>query len=499
MIDRDKRNAIWSLHKEGMSSREISRRLRVSRNTVRTITAHEGRMPDGRRADKIEVDEELLTRLYGECKGRVQRIYEKLNEEERVSIAYSTLSNLIRELDLGQSRKRRCDRVPDEPGVEMQHDTSPYPLTIGEKQVRVVGSLLYFRYSKVRFLKFYRAFNRFKMKCFLHEALTFWGYTAGICIIDNTNLARLRGSGKNAVITPEMEKFAEEYGFQFVCHEIGHANRKAGNERSFYTVETNFFPGRSFETLEDLNRQAVEWATVWMATRPVSKTRLIPVKAFEYERAYLSEVPAYVPPPYLVHHRATDQYGYAAFDGNYYWVPGTSRVGVRVLEYSTCLKIYHKRELLVDYDLPPNGVKNQLFSPKGQPQPQHQPKHRVRPADEERKKLGAVSEHVEAYLKFVLGRKGIQKHRFIRQVYGLHRKLAPGVFEKTVQRALKYRITDIQTLERIAVLLLQEGRYELPLVEVPRELLDRESYLEGCDTDEVDLSEYDWMIEDENG
>ena len=156
----------------------------------------------------------------------------------------------------------------------MQHDTSPYPLTIGEKQVRVVGSLLYFRYSKVRFLKFYRAFNRFKMKCFLHEALTFWGYTAGICIIDNTNLARLRGSGKNAVITPEMEKFAEEYGFEFVCHEIGHANRKAGNERSFYTVETNFFPGRSFETLEDLNRQAFEWATVRMANMPWNTMKL---------------------------------------------------------------------------------------------------------------------------------------------------------------------------------------------------------------------------------
>ena len=499
MIDRDRRTAIWSLHKEGMSSREIARRLRVSRNTVRGIVAHQGRTPDGPRADKIEVDAELLTRLYGECKGRVQRIYEKLNEEEKVTIAYSTLSNLIRELDLGQSRKRRCDRVPDEPGAEMQHDTSPYPLTIGEQQVRVVGSLLYYRYSKVRYLKFYRAFNRFKMKCFLHEALTFWGYTAGICIIDNTNLARLRGSGKNAVITPEMEGFAEEYGFEFVCHEIGHANRKAGNERSFYTVETNFFPGRSFETLEDLNRQALEWATVRMTMRPVSKTRLIPLKAFEYERAYLSEVPAYVPAPYLVHHRATDQYGYASFDGNYYWVPGTSRVGVRVLEYSSRLKIYHKRELLVDYEPAPDGVKNQLFSPKGQPRPQHQPKHRVKPADEERKKLGAVSEDVKAYVQFVLEQKGIQKHRFIRQVYGLYRKVAPGVFEKATQRALKYRITDIQTLERIAVLLLREGRYELPVVEVPAELRDRESYREGCDTDEVDLSEYDRMIEYENG
>lgn len=79
------------------------------------------------------------------------------------------------------------------------------------------------------------------MKCFLHEALVYWGYAAGTCIIDNTNLARLRGTGKNAVIVPEMERFARQYRFKFVCHEKGHANRKAGNERGFYTVETNFF------------------------------------------------------------------------------------------------------------------------------------------------------------------------------------------------------------------------------------------------------------------
>ena len=76
-------------------------------------------------------------------------------------------------------------------------------------------------------------FNRFAMKCFLHEALMFWGYAARQCVIDNTNLARLRGSGKQAVIVPEMAAFAERYGFQFLCHAIRHPNRKAGEETKF--------------------------------------------------------------------------------------------------------------------------------------------------------------------------------------------------------------------------------------------------------------------------
>ena len=63
----------------------------------------------------------------------------------------------------------------------------------------------------------------------------------------------------------------------------------------------------------------------------------------------------------------------------------------------------------------------------------------------------------------------------------------------------KLCITDIQTLERIAILQLQEGNYELPLVEIDRELESRESYLEGRFTDEVDLSTYEKMMEDEDG
>ena len=77
----------------------------------------------------------------------------------------------------------------------------------------LLASLLYLRYSKRRYLKFYRVFNRFVMKCFLHEALMFWGYAASRCITDNTNLARLRGSGSRADIVPDMEAFLQRYGF----------------------------------------------------------------------------------------------------------------------------------------------------------------------------------------------------------------------------------------------------------------------------------------------
>ena len=496
MIDQDKRRAIFTLHQEGMKIREISRKLRVSRNTVRSIIKQNAAVPDRTRKDKIEIDSELLSRLYEECSGRIQRVHEKLAEEEGIPIGYSTLSRIMRELGLSESKKERCCHVPDEPGAEMQHDTTLYTLRLGTKRLRVVASLLYFRYSKMRYLKFYRSFNRFKMKCFFHEALSYFGYSAPVCIIDNTNLARLRGTGKNAIMVPEMEEFARQFGFEFLCHEKGHANRKAGNERSFYTVETNFFPGRSFETLEDLNTQAYKWATLRMANRPVSKTKLIPARAFEHEKSYLVKLPPYISPPYLVFDRDVDQYGYASFDGNFYWVPGTSRAEVLVLRYSSYIKIYRSRKLLVEYPLPAYGVKNQVFSPPGMPRPRYKPNNRKHPTAQEEKRLRSLGGEVDAYLDFALKYKGKEKHQLIRQMFGLYQKLTSELFIKTIKRALKYRIRDMRTIERIAVLQITDGAIEIPQVEIDEQFCKRQAYLEGCLSDEVDLSIYEKMLED---
>ena len=44
MIDPDMRNAIFQLHQEGMSMREISRRLHVSRSAVRSIVRQQGKI-----------------------------------------------------------------------------------------------------------------------------------------------------------------------------------------------------------------------------------------------------------------------------------------------------------------------------------------------------------------------------------------------------------------------------------------------------------------------
>ena len=123
MIDPDMRNAIFQLHQAGMSLREISRRLHVGRNTVRTIVKQEGKIIPKERNDKMQIDAELLERLYRECDGWIQRIHEKLVEEEKIEVGYSTLTRMLRDLGLAaacrlavtacpMSRAPRCNMTP---------------------------------------------------------------------------------------------------------------------------------------------------------------------------------------------------------------------------------------------------------------------------------------------------------------------------------------------------------------------------------------------------
>src|SRR2546430_5668956 len=122
MIEADKRKAVFLLHQEGMSIREIARRLQLSRNTVRTLLKQQGEMPTYRRKHKVRIEAELLERLYRECHGWAQRVHEKLVEEEGIQIPYSTLTRLLREMGLSKQQPSRCDRVPDTPGAEMRSE-----------------------------------------------------------------------------------------------------------------------------------------------------------------------------------------------------------------------------------------------------------------------------------------------------------------------------------------------------------------------------------------
>jgi hypothetical protein len=438
------------------------------------------------------VSAELLAKLHAECSGWRERMWEKLGDEHGIKIGYSTFTRMVRGLGLGE--KPRAEHRGDTPGAEMQQDTSPYRLEIGGRQVGVVCCSIYFRYAKERYLKFYFAFDRFRMKCFFHEALTHFGYSAPDCIIDNTNLAVLSGTGPEAIINPEMVTFSKRYLFRFLPHRLRHSDRKAGEERSFWTVETNFFPGRKFSSLEDLNRQAFDWATKIQSQRRRAKTNLIPAEAFAYEAAFLKKLPPDLPAPYRPHNRTIDQYGFVAFSSNHYWLPSGERGEAKLIEYADEIKIYQGRKLLCGYALPPHGTRGQIF-PKDRPHP-YQPRSRPEPTAAEESALRAHSPAIGAYLDTILKGTGALRHKLVREVYKLYRRTTPELFGRVIERAAHYRVTDTKTLDEIARMLLRDDTEFVAEPHFDEDYEARDEYQEGRITDPPDLAIYEKLLED---
>ena len=127
------RSSVRVLKAQGHSLREISRLLKLSRNTVRRIL----RAHDRETAASSPCDAQTLSRLedaFMRAVGNVVRVQQLLAEENDLHISYSTLTRWIREAGL-RSPPQRSGEYQLSPGAEAQHDTSPHRVTIAGKMV----------------------------------------------------------------------------------------------------------------------------------------------------------------------------------------------------------------------------------------------------------------------------------------------------------------------------------------------------------------------------
>ena len=84
-------------------------------------------------------------------------------------------------------------------------------------------------------------------------------------MIDNTHVVVASGTGATMIPAPEMAAFAERFGFAFIAHEKGDANRSARVEAPFQRIESGFLVGGQFDDWTDLNQQAIETCEKWNA------------------------------------------------------------------------------------------------------------------------------------------------------------------------------------------------------------------------------------------
>ena len=314
MIPEAIRQAILTLKEQG-------RPLKVSRNTVRRVLRNRHHPKAAREDPRLQAIAELLPELFGECKGNAVRVQEILKAQHGFDIPYSTLTRLIRERTALRARKKRSGIYTFAPGEELQHDTSPHRLTLGEKTVTAQCASLVLAYSRYLFIRYYPVFTRFEAKVFLTEALRFFEGACPRCTIDNTSVLVAGGSGPDALIAPEMVAFGALFGVQFIPHALGHADRKGRIERPFAYVEGNFLAGRRFRDWADLNHQAHAWCETVANAKPKRVLGMSPQAAYAMEKPHLLPLPAHIPPVTQIHYRVVDTQGYVHLDTVRYSVP----------------------------------------------------------------------------------------------------------------------------------------------------------------------------------
>ncbi len=328
MLSQAQRTAILELSAKKVSKREIAQVLQLSRQAVRNVLrANSPHVPEIQRAEKAEPYREQILDLLVSCKGNLVRVPEELTASGAV-LSYPALTGFCRRQGIGQTPIKPAGQYHFEPGVELQHDTSPHSVEVGGRKYKAQTASAVLCYSRLLFFQINPTFQRFDCKVFLTDAVRYMGGVVERVMIDNTHVVVLRGTGKEMIPVPEMEAFGERFGFRFMAHERGDANRSARVERPFHFIENNFLAGRTFASWDELNNQARQWCDKVNSTYK-KYIRAIPRELFAVERLHLKPLPAWIPEPYRLHQRTVDVEGYVAVNSLRYSVP-VSWIGRRV-------------------------------------------------------------------------------------------------------------------------------------------------------------------------
>jgi transposase len=132
---------------------------------------------------------------------------------------------------------------------------------------------------------------------------------------------------------------AQHYRFQPRACRPYRAQTKGKVERPFSYIRQDFFLGRRFRNLEDLNSQLTDWLGAVANVRVHGTTQRIVAEAFTAEQPELQRLPEHRFDAVLKLERRVSHDGFVAIGGNYYSVPDRTRRVVEVQQLPDLIRI----------------------------------------------------------------------------------------------------------------------------------------------------------------
>jgi len=238
------------------------------------------------------------------------------------------------------------------PGEQAQADWAHFgKLQIGKALRPLVAFVMVLSYSRAIFLRFFLGLGIWNFLRGHQQAFSRWGGCPRVILYDNLKSAVLERVGDAIRFNPTLLNFSAHWRFEPRPVAPGRANEKPRVERAVGFVRTSFFAARKWKDLEDLNRQAEQWASLEAMERrwPEDTSRTVQ-EVFEEERGKLLEL---APNPFPTQERCEVSVGktpYVRFDLNDYSVPHELvEKTLVVLADEEVVRILHQNEVVATH------------------------------------------------------------------------------------------------------------------------------------------------------
>lgn len=209
------------------------------------------------------------------------------------------------------------------PGEQAQVDWGHFGhLEIGRARRALMGFVMVLSWSRMIYLRFFLGAH---MENFLRGhvgAFAAWGGVPRTLLYDNLKSAVLERQGQAIRFNPVLLSFAGHHRYEPRPVAVARGNEKGRVERAIRYIRDNFFAGRTFTGLDDLNAQAEAWMTGPAVDRRCPEDTTLTVReAFALETKHLLTLPEN---PYPTDEQVAvkiNKTPYARFDLNDYSVP----------------------------------------------------------------------------------------------------------------------------------------------------------------------------------
>jgi transposase len=246
------------------------------------------------------------------------------------------------------------------PGEQAQVDFATFKTDFGV----VYALLVVLSWSRYLWVHFFCHQDQLTVLAGLHRAFISFGGVPATALFDRmkTAVAKTEGDGK-AVFNEEMLRFAAHYGFRPLACRPYRAKTKGRVERAVSYLRHNFFYGRHFRDLEDLNSQVEKWLEDTANARLHGTTGEIPFLRLQDEKGNLKPLPIDNYVPLVTLGRRVSRDGFVAYNGNEYSVPDDLKsLEVEVRATLEDIGLYQDGRLLASHPLL-EGRGKRLLSP----------------------------------------------------------------------------------------------------------------------------------------